>query len=134
MVESQTAEGLRRSCGQLNLRGSTFGQLAEPAIDSPCLKANFRIGSKLRLVGTLEKGSFTRRRFAVDRILQDRAIVSNLVQYFEASGAAPLGPTTYPVPTDADLAEYSDGDRKLNPSQQTAFRKVVGSGPISLIL
>jgi len=133
MVESQTAEGVWRSCGQLNLRESTFGQLAELAIDNPYLKANFRIGSKLRLVSTLEKGSFTRRRFAVDRILQDKAIVPNLVQFFEPSAAVPLGPTTYPVPTDADLAEYSDGDRKLNRSQEAAFRKVVGNGPISLL-
>src|SRR5207253_6912079 len=32
MVESQTPEGLWRSCGQLNLPESTFGQLAELAI------------------------------------------------------------------------------------------------------
>ena len=133
MVESQTAEGIWKSCGQLNLRDSTFGQLAELAIDRPYLKANFRIGSKLRLVSTLEKGSFTRRRFAVDRILQNRAVVPDLVHFFDCSMSSQISPTTYPIPSDADLSAYSDGDRKLNPSQEAAFRQVVGNGPISLL-
>jgi superfamily I DNA and/or RNA helicase/serine/threonine protein kinase len=133
MVESQMQDGTWRNCGQLNLRESTFGQISELAIDNPSQKESFRIGCKLRLVSTLDKSSFTRRRSAVDRILQNKAIVPNLIQFFDASKSPPPIPTIYPIPSDADLAHYSDGDRKLNPSQKAAFRKVVSHGPISLL-
>jgi serine/threonine protein kinase len=133
IVESQTPEGIWRTCGQLNLRETTFGQLAELAIDRPHLRANFRIGSKLRLVSTLEKGSFTRRRFAVDRILQDKAVIPNLINYFEHDEASLLSPTAYSAPTDEELDVYSEGDKKLNPSQKVAFKRVLSNGPISLL-
>ena len=133
IVESQTPEGIWKSCGQMNLRETTFGQLAELAIDRPFLRANFRIGSKLRLISTLEKGSFTRRRFAVDRILQDKAVVPNLISYFEREACDKLSPTAYRVPTDDELEIYSDGGKKLNASQKEAFRRVLGNGPISLL-
>lgn len=58
IIESQGTDGVWRPCGQLNLKETTFGELAELAIDRPHLKANFKIGSKLRLISNLEKGSF----------------------------------------------------------------------------
>lgn len=133
IVESQTPDGTWKPCGQLNLRETTFGQLAELAIDHPHLRANFHIGSKLRLVSTREKGSFTRRRFAVDRILQDKAVIPNLINYFEPDELCLLSPTPYSAPTDEELDVYSEGDKKLNPSQKEAFRRVLSNGPISLL-
>lgn len=133
VVESQTSDGEWKSCGQLNLRETTFGQWAELAIDRPFLRANFHIGSKLRLVSTLEKGSFTRRLFAVDRILQDKAVIPNLINYFKGNNDEELTPISYVVPTDEDLDIYSEGGKKLNPSQREAFRRVLGNGPISLL-
>lgn len=133
IVESQSNDGVWKSCGQLNLKETTFGELAELAIDRPFLKANFRIGSKLRLISNLEKGSFTRRRFAVDRILGDKAVVPGLIDYFERDESALLEANQYGQPSDDDLEVYSEGDKKLNPSQKEAFRKVLGNGPISLL-
>lgn len=133
IVESQTPEGTWKSCGQLNLRETTFGQLAELAIDRPNLRANLRIGSKLRLVSTLEKGSFTRRRYAAERILQDKAVIPNLISYFEPDEVCLLSPTSYTAPSDEELDIYSEGDKKLNPSQKEAFRRVLSNGPVSLL-
>lgn len=133
IVESQAQEGVWKQCGQLNLRETTFGQLAELALDKPYLRTNFRIGSKLRLISTQEKGSFTRRRFAVDRILQDKAVIPSLIDYFEREACDRLSPTQYRAPSDDELEIYSDGDKKLNPSQKEAFRRVLGNGPISLL-
>lgn len=133
IIESQGTDGVWRPCGQLNLRETTFGELAELAIDKPHLKANFKIGSKLRLISNLEKGSFTRRRFAVDRILGDKAVIPGLINYFEQQDAEFLMPIEYAKPSDDDLEGYSEGDKKLNPSQKEAFRKVLGNGPISLL-
>ena len=133
IVESQTNDGVWKPCGQLSLKETTFGELAELAIDKPYPKANFKIGSKLRLISSLEKGSFTRRRFAVDRILGDKAVVPGLIEYFERQEAAFLESNKYIEPSDDDLEAYSEGNKKLNPSQKEAFRKVLGNGPISLV-
>ncbi|MDR5743950.1 AAA domain-containing protein [Caballeronia sp. LZ029] len=133
IVESQSNEGVWKSCGHLNLRDTTFGELAELAIDRPHLRANLRIGSRLRLISNLEKGSFTRRRFAVERILGDKAVTPNLIEYFNSSDVARLSPNLYPYPSDDDLDVYSEGDKKLNASQKDAFRRVLGNGPISLL-
>lgn len=133
IIESQGADGVWRSCGQLNLKETTFGELAELAIDRPHLKANFKIGSKLRLISSLDKGSFTRRRFAVDRVLGGKAVIPGLINYFEQQQAEFLVPFEYPQPSDDDLEVYSEGDKKLNPSQKEAFCKVLGNGPISLL-
>ncbi len=133
IVESLGSDGVWRSCGQLNLKETTFGELAELAIDRPSIKANFKIGSKLRLISNLEKGSFTRRRFAVDRVLGDKAVMPGLVNYFEQQQAELLIPNKYSQPSDEDLDVYSEGNKKLNPSQKEAFCKVLGNGPISLL-
>lgn len=133
IVESQTNEGIWKPCGHLNIKETTFGELAELAIDKPFLKANFRIGSKLRLISNLEKGSFTRRRFAVERILSDKAMILGLINYFERDNAVFLEPIRYAQPSDEDLDVYSEGDKKLNPTQKEAFRKVLNNGPISLL-
>lgn len=133
IIESQTNDGVWKPCGHLNLKETTFGELAELAIDNPFLKANFRIGSKLRLVSNLEKGSFTRRRFAVERILGDKAVVPGLIEYFDPEGAARFPPTKHGQPTDEDLEVYSEGNKKLNQSQKEAFKSVLANGPISLL-
>jgi serine/threonine protein kinase len=133
IVESKTNDDVWRQCGQLNLKETSFGELAELAIDKPFLRADFRIGSKLRLISNLEKGSFTRRRFAVERILGDKAMIPGLMDYFERENAVFLEPMQYAQPSDEDLEAYSEGTKKLNLTQKEAFRKVLGNGPISLL-
>lgn len=133
VVESQTNDGVWKPCGQLNLRDTTVGAYAELAIDQPHLRANFKIGSRLRLMSTNEKASFTRRRFAVERILQDKAVVPGLISYFEAAPSAKLAPMKFSAPSDQDLEAYSDHGKSLNPSQREAFKRVLGNGPVSLL-
>lgn len=133
VVESQTNDGIWKPCGQLNLRDTTIGAYAELAIDQPHGRANFKIGSRLRLMSTNEKASFTRRRFAVERILQDKAVVPDLISYFEATPSRELTPQKYSVPSDQDLEVYSEHGKSLNPSQREAFKRVLGDGPVSLL-
>lgn len=132
-VQSQTNDGVWKPCGQLNLRDTTYGPYAELAIDRPYSRANFKIGSRLRLMSTNDKASFTRRRFAVERILQDKAVVPDLISYFEAAPSVELEPRKYSVPSDQDLEVYSESGKSLNPSQREAFRRVLGNGPVSLL-
>lgn len=133
VVESQTNDGVWKPCGQLNLRDTTVGAYAELAIDQPHARANFRIGSRLRLMSTNEKASFTRRRFAVERILQDKAVVPDLISYFSAAPSAELAPRKFSTPSDQDLEAYSEHGKSLNPSQREAFKRVLGNGPVSLL-
>jgi serine/threonine protein kinase len=133
VVESQTNDGVWKPCGQLNLRDTTVGAYAELAIDQPYLRANFKIGSRLRLMSTNEKASFTRRRFAVERVLQDKAVVPGLISYFEASTSTELAPMKFSPPSDQDLEVYSEHGKSLNPSQREAFKRVLGNGPVSLL-
>lgn len=133
IVENQISDGVWKPCGTLNLRDTTFGQSAELAIDNPYLRAGFYIGNKLRLVSTLEKGSFTRRRFAVDRILDRKSVVPDLIGLFNNSATDAIEPITYQCPTDEDLDVYTQKDKRLNPSQRDAFKKVICNGPISLL-
>lgn len=133
VVESQMNDGVWKPCGQLNLRDTTVGGYAELAIDQPHARANFKIGSRLRLMSANEKASFTRRRFAVERILQDKAVVPNLISYFEAAPTTNLEPQKFSVPSDHDLEVYSEHGKRLNPSQREAFKRVLGNGPVSLL-
>ena len=132
-VESQTNDGVWKPCGQLNLRDTTVGAYAELAIDNPHARANLKIGSRLRLMSTNEKASFTRRRFAVERILQDKAVVPDLISYFEAVPSVELAPLKFTAPSDQDLEVYSEHGKSLNASQREAFKRVLGNGPVSLL-
>lgn len=133
IVENQVSDGVWKPCGQVNLRDTTFGSSAELAIDNPFIRAGFHIGNKLRLVSTLEKGSFTRRRFAVDRILEKKSVVPELIEYFETCNSERLEPISYPCPSDEDLDVYSHGDKNLNQGQREAFKRVICKGPVSLL-
>ena len=133
IVESQTPDGVWLQCGTLNLGDTTFGQLAELAIDHPHPRANLRIGASLRLISVLEKGSFSRRSFAVERFLEKKTVVPSLLDYFDSGLNSALSPSLYTVPTDEDLEIYSDGEKHLNDSQKESFRKVLGHGPVSLL-
>jgi len=133
VVESTLHDGTWRACGELDLRETSFGNFPELAVDHLYMKANLRIGSKLRLVSRAEKGSYSRRRTAVERILDDKAVVPGLIEYFDRFPALAQVPVSYPAPADADLERYSEGNKKLNVSQKEAFRRVLGHGPISLL-
>lgn len=132
-VENLGRDKLWHRYGRLNQKETTFGEFTELAIEDVNMKASLRIGDKIRLRGQLEKSSFSRRTLAVQRILNGRAVVPNLIEYFDPSKSAALPPTQYSAPSDSDLDEYSEGDKKLNDSQKHAFRQVLSNGPISLV-
>lgn len=133
VVENQTPDGTWRDCGNLNLRETTFGEIAELAIQGPNPRANFSIGNRLRFRTTGDKSSFNIRQFALDRILEYKAVIPNLIDYFEHAKADSLAPTTYKIPTDEELEVYEEGEKKLNPSQKNAFQGILGNGPICLL-
>ncbi len=133
VVESLGNDKMWRKCGSLNLRDTTFGELGELAIDDLGPRVSLKIGEKLRFRSTLEKASFTRRSMAVERILADKAVIPNLIGYFEPKNPTQLSAIKYKEPSEDSLFEYARGEKQINETQKNAFKKVIGNGPISLM-
>lgn len=132
VVETQWSDGNWRRCGALNLRDTTIGENSELAVEQTSARTNFSIGTRLRLISTDEKASYSRRRSAVDRILQGRAVIQDLISYFEI-GSTSQTSRQFQGPTESDLDVYSSQGKGLNASQRAAFKAVLIHGPVSLL-
>lgn len=130
-VERPNAEGLWRRCGDLELRDTFLGANAELAIERWSGKPP-KPGDKLRLRSNMESASLTRRAAAVERILQGRSVVPDLMGYFQSAGTQPV-PMQFQCPSEEALNAYSQGNKSLNESQREAFRKALQFGPLSLL-
>lgn len=130
-VERRTADGTWRRCGELELRDTSLGANAELAIERWSGK-HPKLGDKLRLRSNMESASLTRRAAAVDRILEGRSVIPELMAYFQASATQPV-PKEYPCPSDDALEVYNQGSKSLNEGQKEAFRKALQFGPLSLL-
>lgn len=130
-VERQNADGLWRRCGDLELRDTSLGANAELAIERWGGKPP-KPGDKLRLRSNMESASLMRRSSAVERILDGRSVVPDLLAYFQASGAQPA-PMKFHPPSQEALDAYAQGSKSLNDSQKEAFRKALQYGPLSML-
>lgn len=130
-VERRNAEGVWRRCGDLELRDTSFGANSELAIERWVGKPP-KLGDKLRLRSNMESASLTRRAAAVERILEGRSVVPDLMAYFQASGTQPV-PMEFHRPPEEALNDYAQGNKSLNESQKEAFRKALQFGPLSLL-
>ena len=133
VVENRDQNGEWRHFGLLDFRASTVGEVVELAVDNPSVRANIRIGSKLRLLAAGSKGSLTKRKAAVERILADKANVPSLTSYFDPAISGQFDPIEFSGPSAQDLTDYSGGAFRLNENQRQAFIRVLTSGPISLL-
>ena len=130
-VERQNAEGLWRRCGDLELRDTSLGANCELAIERWSGKP-LKVGEKVRLRSNMESASLTRRAAAVERILEGRSVIPDLVEYFQAAGTQPV-PMEFHKPSEEALNAYAQGNKSLNESQKEAFRKALQFGPLSLL-
>lgn len=129
-VEWCGSDGAWKRGGYLELEDSDFRDPALLAVDGWKGRSP-EIGTRLRLRTNMENASFQRRRQAVDRILEGKSVIPNLIDYFQPEGTA--APSTFKSPSDADLEQYSQGTKQLNESQREAFKKALGYGPVSLL-
>lgn len=130
-VERQNADGIWRRCGDLELRDTSLGANAELAIERWSGKMP-KAGEKLRLRSNMESASLNRRATAVERILEGRSVIPDLVNYFQAAGKQPV-PMKFHRPHEEALNAYTQGNKSLNKSQKEAFRKALEFGPLSLL-
>lgn len=129
-VEFLRKDGKWGTAGMLALRDTTFGDFAELALDERRMSADLRPDSVLRLISKDERASYTRRKDAVDRILEAKSTIPLLIEYLSTERLDSPEPTRYPEPTREDLSPYAG---TLNAGQEDAFRAVIGHGPISLL-
>lgn len=130
-VERCSPDGVWRRCGELELRDTSLGANAELAIERWTGRPA-KPGDKLRLRSNMESASLNRRLSAVERILEGRSVIPDLVEYFQTDGTQPA-PATFVVPSDEALDAYAQGAKRLNESQRDAFRKALQFGPVSLL-
>lgn len=91
--------------------------------------ANRRLfaGDTAFLVDRREQTSIDRRTKAINKILDDEAMIPRLIQYFAAHATLPLTDFQATI-DDAELAKY-----RLNKGQEDAFRKLLRHGPVGLL-
>jgi hypothetical protein len=130
-VEKLNAEGQWRRYGDLELRDTYLGTNSELAIERWSGRPP-KPGETLRLRSNMESASLMRRAAAVERILQGRSVVPDLINYFQSAGMQPQ-PMQFQCPSEESLNAYAQGDKRLNESQREAFRKALQFGPLSLL-
>jgi serine/threonine protein kinase len=96
------------------------------AINSP--RNEVRQGERLRLVGRRDQASIDRRSRAVNRILEGKSSIPDLLNYFD--GLAEIVPSEHEASvTDEDLRDTY----QLNLGQREAFKRVLTTGPVGLL-
>lgn len=80
------------------------------------------------------KASYTRRKNALQRILDGESVVKNLAHYFDESCALPSEKYEVQV-SDEEFARYDQPEKgvSLNEAQRIAFQRLVANGPLSLL-
>lgn len=80
------------------------------------------------------KASFTRRKNALQRILDSESVVKNLAQYFDEHCILPSEKHEVQV-SDDEFARYDQPEKNvsLNEAQRHAFQKLIANGPLSLL-
>jgi serine/threonine protein kinase len=98
----------------------------------------FGVGDQLKLESSLAAASLAKRQKAVENILKDRAVIPNLVDYFDINEDIKAHELSV-EPTDEELDVYDvygkDGELEfsLNPQQRSAFKELFKFGPVSLL-
>ncbi|EGV38084.1 AAA domain-containing protein [Neisseria weaveri] len=80
------------------------------------------------------KASYTRRKKALQRILDGESVVKNLVNYFDEHCSLPS--EKYEVQlSDDEFKRYDQPEKgvSLNEAQRIAFQKLIANGPLSLL-
>lgn len=95
-------------------------------------------GETLRLESSLSAASLVKRQKAVENILEGRAVISDIVEYFDVTENKPPQ-LLADEPTDEELDSYNvlNEDNEiifaLNKKQREAFKTLYKYGPVSLL-
>lgn len=114
----------KSSLKELHLKGKRLGNSVN----------NITEGTPIYLQSKQNKASYTRRKNALQRILDGEAIIKELPQYFDEH--CTLIANDYGIcVSDDEFARYDQPDKNvsLNEAQRTAFQRLIANGPLSLL-
>jgi|LSQX01.2.fsa_nt_gb serine/threonine protein kinase len=121
--------------GKVNIDQSTSSEMRVPLSSG---KNYPKTGDVLYLRTKRDRASYSRRKKAMERVLNKNAVISDLTDYFEPSIDQPF--TDYKVvPTEEQLDRYNQYDDEdnltvsLNEAQRDAFKTLFSKGPLSLL-
>lgn len=121
-------------CGKLDIRESNEKFLF---IHSVGARTKFNIDDVLYVRSNSDRSSYTRRKRAVDRVLERTSIIADLVDYFgDCSATKAIKYSKAPTEEDFKVYDRDDGHGgviSLNELQRKAFTKLVTTGPVSLL-
>lgn len=95
---------------------------------------NIQIDTPVYLQSKQNKASYTRRKNALQRILDGEGVVKNLVNYFDEHCSLPSEKYEAQV-SDEEFKRYDQPEKgvSLNEAQRIAFQKLIANGPLSLL-
>lgn len=118
--------------GKIVLEKSTSSEVRLPMTS----KRGPVLGDILYLRTKKDRASYSRRKKAMERVLNQSSVVPNLVSYFDP--LQEMKPVHFhDGPTDEQLSRYDRVDKdaviSLNEAQRSAFRMLFSKGPLSLL-
>jgi len=90
-------------------------------------------GDSVYLISNLADSSLRKRRNAVEAIINGRATIPNLVNYFDTNMDCEPDEITNPSPSETEIDLYTEKNFKFNNSQKDAFKKLHQYGPLGLL-
>lgn len=96
--------------------------------------SNIQADTPIYLQSKQNKASYTRRKNALQRILDGESAVKNLANYFDEHCTLPSEKYDIHV-SDSEFERYDQPNEKksLNEAQRIAFQRLIGNGPLSLL-
>jgi serine/threonine protein kinase len=124
----------KRRIGWMNIRKSDKDILV---IEDFKGVGHLKLGVKLKLLNQQTKSSYQRRKSAIERILNNKSVIRNLIDFFDPNVINDIHSIPYNI-LEEELDEYNlyDNDKliyTLNSQQRLAFQQIFVTSPVSLL-
>jgi len=96
------------------------------------LQKHLKKGNILQLESLKNKASRDRRHKALERVLDNAAVIPRLMDYFDRDRAPDLIQFAN-EPDNQVIARYNANGKELNPKQEEAFRQLTAWGPLGVL-
>lgn len=118
--------------GDLSVENTTVNHLYLKTTQ-PYIRKRLKPGTILRLESLKSKSSRDRRSRALNRILENSAVIPEIWKYFDPI-KAPRPIELLPTPLEEDFRRLYDTDHeKANEQQVRAFQQIVSKGPVGVL-
>lgn len=120
--------------GEVDIAKSRLNELHLKSKKLSYLASRIQADMPIYLQSKQNKASYTRRKNALQRILDGESAVKNLVDYFDEN--CTRAADTYDIKiSNEQFARYDQPEKgvSLNKAQRSAFQRLISNGPLSLL-